>query len=45
VLKEARRLGDFEGTLSWGLGLARPSCIRAFALTAPGRLVVDIQSS
>ena len=45
VLQESRRLGDFEETLSWGLGLARPSCFRAFALTAPGRLVVDIQSS
>ena len=43
VLKESRRLGDFEGTLSWGLGLARPSCFRAFVLSAPGRLVVDLQ--
>ena len=45
VLKESRRLGDFEGTLSWGLGLARSSCFRAFVLTAPGRLVIDIQAT
>ncbi len=44
VLRESRRLGDFEGTLSWGLGLAGASCFRAFALTTPGRLVVDIQA-
>ena len=43
ALKESRRLGDFEGTLSWGLGVAKPSCFRAFVLTAPGRLVIDIK--
>ena len=44
VLKESRRLGDFEGTLSWGLGLARPSCFRVFVLTVPGRLVIDLEA-
>jgi hypothetical protein len=43
VLKEARQMGDFEGVNSWGLGLGRPNCFRAFTLTSPSRLVIDIQ--
>lgn len=42
-LKESRQLGDFEGTVSWGLGLAQPRCFRAFTLTSPDRLVIDVQ--
>lgn len=41
-LREARRIGDFEGYYSWGLGLSRASCKRVFTLTAPARLVVDV---
>ena len=41
-LREARRLEDFEGYFSWGLGLAHQSCKRVFTLTAPTRLVVDV---
>jgi hypothetical protein len=41
-LREARQLGDFEGYVSWGLGLARPSCTRVFTLRAPRRLVIDV---
>jgi hypothetical protein len=44
VLREARRTGDFEAVTSWGLGLARASCFRAFTLTSPARLVVDVES-
>lgn len=44
VLKEARQVGDFERVFSWGLGLSGPNCIRAFTLTGPDRLVVDIQT-
>jgi hypothetical protein len=41
VLKEARLAGDFEGYVSWGLGLGQPACMRTFTLASPPRLVVD----
>ncbi len=41
VLKEARLTGDFEGYVSWGLGLGQPACMRTFTLASPARLVVD----
>jgi len=43
VLREARQVGDFEGVLTWGLGLSRASCFRAYVLTGPSRLVIDVQ--
>ena len=43
VLKEARQTEDFEGYVSWGLGVSKPTCIRAFALNDPARLVVDLR--
>jgi hypothetical protein len=43
VLKEARQTQDFEGYVSWGLGLSRPTCMRVFTLGNPARLVVDLQ--
>ena len=43
VLKEARQTQDFEGTVSWGLGLSKPTCLRVFTLSDPARLVVDLQ--
>jgi hypothetical protein len=45
VLREARQVGDFEGVVTWGLGLSRPACFRAFTLTGPSRLIVDVQTS
>jgi hypothetical protein len=41
VLNEARLIDDFEGYVSWGLGLSHPACFRAFTLSDPPRLVVD----
>lgn len=41
-LVEARRLGDFEGYVTWGLGLTHQSCRRVFTLTNPTRLVIDV---
>jgi hypothetical protein len=43
VLKEARQIQDFEGYVSWGLGLSQPVCMRAFTLDGPARLVVDLK--
>jgi len=42
-LLEARVVGDYEGYVTWGLGLSKPACYRAFILTNPTRLVIDIQ--
>ena len=42
VLKEARQVGDFERTLSWGLGLTNPGCVKITILNGPDRLVVDM---
>ena len=44
VLEEARQIGDFEGVVTWGLGLSRASCFRVLTLTGPSRLVVDVQN-
>lgn len=41
-IREARRLGDFEGYLTWGLGLAHQACKRVFTLSSPTRLVIDV---
>jgi hypothetical protein len=42
VLKEARQVGDFERTFTWGLGLSQPACLHVSTLTGPDRLVVDV---
>ena len=44
ILKEARQTEDFEGYVSWGLGLSKPTCMRVFTLSDPARLVVDLQT-
>jgi hypothetical protein len=43
-LREARELGDFEHVTSWGLGVTEPECMRAFTLSSPSRLVVDLET-
>ena len=44
VLLEVRQTEDFEGTVQWGLGLAKTACYRAYVLGSPQRLVIDIQT-
>ena len=44
VVKEVEEIGDFEAVLSWAAGLSQPSCIRAFELANPTRLVIDVQT-
>ena len=44
VVREVEELGDFEGVLSWGIGLSSPACMRATELSGPTRLVIDIQT-
>jgi hypothetical protein len=43
-LLEARQTGDFEGVVQWALGLSKPACYRAYILTSPVRLVVDLRT-
>lgn len=46
VLKEARLTEDFEGYVSWGLGLGSAACMRAFVpSTPPSRLIVDFATT
>jgi hypothetical protein len=44
VLVEAKLVEDFEGHLSWGVGLTKPACLRAFTLSDPARLVIDFKT-
>lgn len=41
-LRELRSTCDFEGDVTWVLGLARPNRYRTLELQSPARLVVDI---
>ena len=44
-LLEVRVVGDYEGYVHFGLGLAKPACYHVSILTNPTRLVIDIQTS
>lgn len=41
-LKDVRLAGDFEGVVTYGIGLAAAGDFRVTALTNPNRLVVDV---
>jgi hypothetical protein len=41
-LRQVKLAGDFEGTVSLGLGLTRRTGFRVFRLTAPKRIVIDV---
>jgi hypothetical protein len=41
-LRQVKTAGDFEGIVSFGLGLRRRTGFRVFRLTGPTRIVVDI---
>ena len=42
-LREIRRICDFEAVVEYVIGVASPNRYRAFSLSGPPRLVVDIQ--
>jgi len=44
TVKEARLVGDFEGMVSWGVGVNGPGFVRVMTLASPNRLVVDVQT-
>jgi hypothetical protein len=41
-LRQVKKAGDFEGVVSFGLGLQRRTGFRVFRLTAPARIVIDV---
>ena len=41
-LLQVKEAGDFEGTVSFGLGLRRTAGFRVFRLTNPTRVVIDV---
>jgi hypothetical protein len=41
-LRQVKKAGDFEGVVSFGLGLASKTGFRVFRLSAPTRIVVDV---
>lgn len=43
VLEEMERTCDFEGEVTWVLGVASPNRYRVLELTKPARLVVDVK--
>jgi hypothetical protein len=45
VMVEVRQVQDFEGVVQYGIGLSHTACYRAFVLTNPVRLVIDVQVS
>jgi len=45
TLVEVKRLEDFEGVVQLGLGVNGTGCYRAFWLSNPDRLVIDVQAA
>jgi hypothetical protein len=45
TIAEVRRVQDFEGVVQLGLGVNGAGCYRAFWMTNPDRLVIDVQSA
>ncbi len=41
LVKEVVSSGDFEGTVSYGIGVSRKAEIRVLKLTSPTRIVID----
>jgi hypothetical protein len=42
-LRQVKTAGDFEGIVTFGVGLRRRTGFRVFRLTAPTRIVVDVK--
>jgi hypothetical protein len=41
-LRQVKKAGDFEGVVTYGLGLRRKTGFRVFRLTGPTRIVIDV---
>jgi hypothetical protein len=45
AIREVAQIGNFERVVSYGIGLATPACFRVLELSAPTRLVIDVQTA
>ena len=45
AIAEVRVVEDFEGVINIGVGVNGPACYRAYYLTNPARLVIDVQQT
>jgi hypothetical protein len=43
AIQELRLLDNFEGHLGWVAGIRGPGCVRVTRLTAPDRILVEVQ--
>jgi hypothetical protein len=43
-IREVTQIGNFERVVSYGVGLSTPACFRVLELSAPTRLVIDVQT-
>jgi len=43
-ITQVTQLGDFERTLTWGIGLNRQACYRTVELGNPTRLALDFET-
>ncbi|PZR64993.1 MAG: hypothetical protein DLM71_00800 [Chloroflexi bacterium] len=43
TLTQVKNGGDFEMVTTWYAGLASAKCVRVFTLSAPNRLVIDVE--
>ena len=44
VVREVTQVGDYEGYLSWGVGLSQSACNYVQELSGPSRLLIKIQT-
>jgi hypothetical protein len=44
-IREVTNIGNFERVVSYGTGLSDQACLRAFVLSGPSRLVIDVQTA
>lgn len=44
AIREVAQIGNFERAVSYGVGLATPTCFRVLELSGPTRLVIDVQT-
>lgn len=44
-VREVANIGNFERVVSYGVGLTDQACVRAFELSGPSRLVIDVQTA
>ena len=43
-LREAREAGDFEGVMTWALGVHGTPCVQMSLLPGPSRVVIDVSA-